>query len=116
MIIAIDPGSSGGIVVRHNDGIIDTYKMPPTEGDVTELFRKIMRQFYKDVSDKKITCFMEKVGGYVGGAGQPGSAMFKFGMGYGYLKANIRVWKMVLELVPPQTWICKCIPNTRMEP
>lgn len=123
MIIAIDPGSTGGIVVRHEDGVIDTYKMPATQGDITNLFRSIMGQYRREKTDnEKIICFLEKVGGFTGftkkpvkcphcnrtflkNEGQPGSRMFNFGQGYGYLEATIRTWGMVLESVTPQAWI-----------
>jgi crossover junction endodeoxyribonuclease RuvC len=95
-LIAIDPGQSGGIASWSN-GIIAARAMPGTEGDVLALLRHLC-------SDPDNTVvFLEEVGGYVGKA-QPGSSMFKFGRGFGFLLGCIQTLGVRLELVRPQKW------------
>lgn len=121
MIIVGDPGSSGGIGVLYDNNHLDLYKMPSTEGDVVNMFEKITTS--NNISaDEKAVCYLEKVGGYIPGrptvktcsqcgkktveqTGQPGSRMFTFGEGYGFLKGVIMSRKIPLHLVRPQDWI-----------
>jgi len=74
-MVAIDPGASGGIASITVNGMADAVKMPETEGDVLSKLKNL--RVYHDV------IVIEQVGGYVGGAGSPGSAMFNFGRGLG---------------------------------
>jgi hypothetical protein len=55
-------------------------------------------------ADTPATVSLEKVGGYTGGTGQPGSAMFKFGMGYGFIQGALMTLGARIELVAPQAW------------
>ena len=94
-IVAIDPGSSGGIAWRTETGQIQAQKMPDTEGDILSLLRRL-----------KTTCdviYLEQVGGYIGRP-QPGSAMFKFGRHNGFLIGVIMSLEIPLEMVTPQKW------------
>ena len=95
-IIAIDPGASGGIALSHLGGI-RVIPMPKTEGDVLDALRDM------DTGDRPLSCFIEEVGGYVGGE-QPGSAMFRFGMGVGFLRGVVMALGMKLIPVRPQVW------------
>ena len=70
-MVAIDPGASGGIASVTVNNMVDAIKMPETEGDVLAKLKSL--RTYHDV------IVIEQVGGYVGGAGSPGSAMFNFG-------------------------------------
>ena len=100
VIIAIDPGVSGGIAVQVF-GVVDCQPMPPTGGDLHELLRRI--QVAAANSGVVPVCYLECVGGFVG-TGQPGSAMFKFGEGYGFIKGVIQTLGIRLVLVRPQVW------------
>jgi hypothetical protein len=97
-ILAIDPGASGGLAHRNSDGEIAVYAMPETQGDLCDLLREIK------ASSPGLTCMIEQVGGYVGGAGQPGSTMFRFGEGYGFLKGVLMAWSVPIYMVTPQAW------------
>jgi hypothetical protein len=68
--------------------------MPATEGDVIELLESI----------RPSVCVIEEVGGYAGGAGAPGSAMFNFGRGYGFIIGVMMATKIPIELIRPQKW------------
>ena len=56
-----------------------------------------------DVEHAACLCVLEEVNGFVGKA-QPGSAMFKFGEGYGFLKGVVQALGIRLVLVRPQVW------------
>ena len=99
-IIAIDPGKSGGVAVSVL-GVADCRPMPRTPGDVLALLRCIKAG--SDRSGAETVCVLEKVNGFVGKA-QPGSAMFKFGEGYGFLMGVVQALGIKLVLVRPQDW------------
>lgn len=95
-MLAIDPGASGGIASVTINGMVDAIKMPETEGDVLEKLKNL--KVYHD------TIIIEQVGGYVGGAGSPGSAMFNFGRGFGFLLGVAMTLGYKIIMVRPQTW------------
>jgi hypothetical protein len=95
LIVAIDPGASGGIAWRTSGGGVLCAKMPETEGDIIVFMRGFNPSAY--------TIFMEEVGGYIGKA-QPGSAMFTFGRNTGFLIGAIMAMGFRLEMVRPQVW------------
>jgi len=98
--IAIDPGQSGGIAVKMGDSPLDyAIAMPETEGDVLSTLRDIWRN-----SDGVALAVIEQVGGYIGGKGAPGSAMFNFGRNYGFLLGCLQTLGYRVELVTPQKW------------
>ena len=105
MVIAIDPGKSGGLAVFFNGKVL-THSMPETDGDVLDLLREHLEMSIAREETEQI-CVLEQVGGFVG-KGQPGSAMFTFGAGFGFLKGCIQALEMRLELVRPQEWQ-KCL-------
>ncbi len=94
-ILAIDPGLSGGLAYLGASGII-LDSMPATDQDVAILVMDRLA-----ISD---VCYIEKVGGYVGGKGAPGSSMFQFGRNVGFLHGLIAASKTRVIEVPPQRW------------
>ena len=100
VVIAIDPGKSGGVAVSAF-GKTFCHPMPGTEGDRLELIRDFKRM--SDVEGADCICVLEQVGGFVG-KGQPGSAMFKFGEGYGFLMGVVQTLGIKLVRVRPQDW------------
>ena len=86
VFIAIDPGVSGGVAVTAFGETIG-HAMPATPGDVLALIRDVKRA--ADVEGASCECVLEEVSGFVGKA-QPGSAMFKFGAGYGFLMGVVQ--------------------------
>jgi hypothetical protein len=94
-ILAIDPGLSGGLAYLGASGfILDS--MPATDQDVCILVMDRLA-----ISD---VCYIEKVGGYVGGKGAPGSSMFQFGRNVGFLHGLIAASRTRVIEVPPQRW------------
>ena len=100
VVIAIDPGVSGGIAVSAFGKTL-AYAMPETEGDRLELLRSFKTT--ANVEGADCVCVLEEVNGFVGKA-QPGSAMFKFGAHYGFLKGVAQALGIRLVLVRPQVW------------
>jgi hypothetical protein len=70
--------------------------MPDTEGDVVELLRELRASGIE-------VAVIEEVGGFAG-KNQPGSAMFKFGRGFGFLLGCCMTFGFRVELVRPQKW------------
>ena len=95
-ILAIDPGSSGGLAIRYNGGM-SAVKMPPTEGDVVGILQELTAEGGERIA------YVEHVGGFTGD-GQPGSAMFKFGRGVGVLIGALMAFGWRVIEVTPQKW------------
>jgi hypothetical protein len=95
MIIAIDPGKSGGFAYGVDLAAPQVCNMPDTLGDLATL----LRQFPSGG-----VVYLEKVGGYAGGRGAPGSAMFNFGKGVGHLEAIAYMQGFEMRQVAPQKW------------
>jgi len=79
-----------------------SFAMPETDGDTLDLLKQ--RVLADRLNGYETVVFLEHVGGYAGGAGSPGSAMFNFGMGFGFLKGVVMALGARLELVRPQVW------------
>lgn len=94
MILAIDPGRSGGLAFGHLGTIPKLVPMPETPHDIVEMIE----------SYQPSKLVLEEVGGYVGGMGQPGSAMFTFGRNFGVLLGIAAALKIPTSLVRPQKW------------
>ena len=108
VIIAIDPGKSGGYAVHwgvpskaHTPRGINVYKMG-SETDFIEQVESI-KSYAKD-EGYDIDAAIELVGGYAGGEGQPGSRMFTFGESFGFSKGVIMAGKIPLKEIRPQEW------------
>ena len=99
-IVAIDPGAGGGVALS-GFGKVDCYPMPETEGDLLALLKNMRAAAL--VEQREMVCVLEEVGGFVGRA-QPGSAMFKFGAQFGFIKGVIQALGIRLVLVRPQVW------------
>lgn len=100
-IIAIDPGASGGIATLFPDGKVFALPMPETQGDILETLRDIFTN--GSLEGSEVIAVLEQVGGFCG-KGQPGSAAFKFGEGFGFIKGVIQAIGVRLEMVRPQAW------------
>jgi len=99
-IVAIDPGVSGGIAVW-GYGKTECFPMPETEGDLVDCIKSLKAA--ASMEGGEVVCVLEQVGGFAGKA-QPGSAMFRFGEHFGFLKGVIQTLEIRLELVRPQVW------------
>lgn len=105
--IGIDPGASGGLAVirtrlspngpeLYSPPQVTAIKMPETPRDIWDWIRQ--------GSSTNTFAVIEKVGGFVKGNPVPGSAMFNFGKGAGWLEmALIGAW-IPYEEAMPQKW------------
>lgn len=101
LTIAIDPGRSGGIAVRDPGGRIAAHAMPETDADLLDLLRETIAGARRE--GWQPSALVEKVGGFIG-TGQPGSAMFTFGQGYGFVLGVLMALEVPVRLVRPQQW------------
>ena len=94
LFLGIDPGASGGLAVVSAIGQ-DSTAMPATERDAWDWIR----------SSYASCAAIEKVQGYIGpGTAFPGSAMFRFGQSYGFLRGCLIAAGISFEEVTPQRW------------
>lgn len=99
-IIAIDPGASGGIAIRDKDATADVcHAMWQTEGDIVEGLRAAR---FND--NGQPVAYVEQVGGYVAGCVAPGSAMFTFGRGFGFLLGCLQSMEYKVVIVQSKAW------------
>ena len=75
--------------------------MPETQGDLLERLREIKN--VAGLEGDELVCVLEEVSGFAGKA-QPGSAMFRFGEHFGFIKGVIQALEIRLVLVRPQVW------------
>lgn len=95
-LLAIDPGASGGIAISLEGSAPSFTHMPETVHDLAELL--------EPAKHGNAHVYLEQVGGYVGGAGAPGSAMFNFGQNYGQIIGILAAYQIPFTLVRPQKW------------
>lgn len=102
LIIGIDPGKSGGIA--WSDGAtVESFGMPQSDIEIIDDLRELGNQSFLNNGTRPPCVFLEKVGGFIGKP-QPGSAMFKFGRGYGFLMGAMLSMGWEIHLVTPQKW------------
>lgn len=101
-LIAIDPGKSGGIAIRHHDGTVDTAKMPETVGDLIEFFEEVVKAHYHDEFEPPVA-IVEDVPPFAGKA-QSGSSAFKLGRNVGQIEGVLQALNLRVEKVRPTTW------------
>jgi len=102
LTIAVDPGATGGIAVRFCGQEPYAWPMPDTDGDLRDEIEALTER--ADKEKLKCVAYVEKVGGYVAGVRAPGSAMFRFGEGYGYIRGVLDAHRWEVRLVRPQAW------------
>ena len=106
ILIAIDPGAKGAFAVFRRAEITTV----PFTGDSDFLESMLSIKLDSQRCGDEVVCWLERVGGYVG-SGQPGSAMFKFGDNFGFIRGVVMALGFELRLVSPQTWQ-KGLPST----
>ena len=97
MIIAIDPGNSGGIAWMDDDGVVNCADMPPTAGDIIDHLRHLK------ALGREITAYLEKTGTYI--PGNSGPSACKFARGCGLLEGAIMALSIPLIEVAPGVWM-----------
>ena len=101
--IAIDPGASGAFAVKDANRRVYTVAMPDEDADVLEAIRDICAHAEIECGGN-IVATMERVGGFIAGCPAPGSAMFNFGRGVGFLTGVLMVMRVPLTIITPQKW------------
>ena len=100
LLLAIDPGASGAIAVKWPGKPILAYPMP----DDADLVETMEAYWVAAKAEEHATvAHPEAAGGYTGKP-QPGSPMFKFGSGYGFIRGVLAANRIKTVLVRPQTW------------
>ncbi len=99
VVIACDPGASGGIAYSLGNTFVTAVPMPDTEGGVLGLLRAIAAE----AGGEPLRAIVEEVGGYMGDA-QPASRAFTFGRGVGFTLGVLAALDARVELVRPQAW------------
>lgn len=109
MIIAIDPGASGGIAVHKAEpDTTRVFKMPDTISDLVELTLLLFREY--DIN--KPVVYMEQLTGFTGRI-NTGSTSFKMGKFYYPFETLCHAFEKRLVMVPPQKWMKKLGLGTR---
>lgn len=93
LIVGIDPGASGAIVVHDGEFLPEFVKLSGTEGDVCGF----LRGFYAG----RMFAYIERVHSM---PGQGVSSSFKFGQSYGFLRGILTGFGIPFEEVTPQKW------------
>jgi hypothetical protein len=101
IILAIDPGASGGLALLTPDGVT-THPMPDTPMDCCQIIQTA--KALSDMHGQAIHCYLEQVGGFVQGNPAPGSAMFNFGRNFGQIEGFLYALEIPFDLVTPQKW------------
>ena len=97
--IGIDPGSSGGISVLDQQGILFSHRLSSgTEWDTADFLRGFVLR--SNISQYIVA--IEKVHSM---PGQGVSSMFKFGKAYGFLRGIVIANGLAFEDVTPQAWL-----------
>ena len=97
--LGIDPGATGGLSVIMPEGL-ETEAV----GGKTLLQTWTWIDQWGDGLRTGVYAVIEKVGGYVGGAGDLGSTMFQFGASFGALRAFLVAASIPFAEVVPQRW------------
>jgi hypothetical protein len=91
----IDPGQNGGVALISADGVVQAFRMPPTEGDLAKLFE------FRIAPARVAYCLVERVHSFPD-AGVAG--MFTFGRGVGVLIGLLLAHKIPFEEIEPRAW------------
>lgn len=100
LLLAIDPGASGAIAVKWPGKPILAYPMPD-DADLVDMLGAYANTAI--IEQLNIVAYLEEVGGYIGKP-QPGSSMFRFGSGYGFIRGVLAANRIKTVLVRPQVW------------
>ena len=94
MLIAIDPGASGGIAYDAEPGIIAAVAMPDTVVDLADALRALKLK-------GATTAFLEEIPKF---AVPNGSAMIKLGIRYGEVRGVLAAFCFRVVELPPKVW------------
>ena len=105
IILAVDPGASGGLA-WDVDGVVYCAPMPATEGDVVRLLmREELRGGHtlRNRQPEVRTAYVEQIVKHMG-AGIPASTMAVYAANYGFILGALQMDGWVIHLTTPQRW------------
>ncbi len=101
----IDPGCSGGIAAIWGAAPCEVHHLSVSDRSPWDWIQNILLHTVgRNFSPGDAFAVIEKNSGYVGGAGNPGSAMFKFGRSAGLLTGFLIAAGIPYEEITPQVW------------
>ena len=95
LIIAVDPGLSGGVAWQINNKVLAT-KMKDTPKDIFEQLQLLSQV------DENVVCYIERTGGYQPGNSGPGAV--KFARHCGHLEAFLIALQIPYYEILPAKW------------
>lgn len=103
MIIGIDPGNTGAIVMLDETGaVVEIHDMPlMANGTKQQVNPAELRNILSPWAAHVEMAYLEKVGAM---PGQGVASMFNFGMGFGVIQGVIAALGIPVKLVAPQSW------------
>ena len=105
VLIAIDPGASGGFAFQNSDGSVTACRMHDTVRMIADNLRfALCANSLTTPKPEYVEAYVELVSGNVGKM-QPGSRMFTFGENFGVIQGLLEGLGIKYTLVRPQTWI-----------
>lgn len=109
--IGIDPGASGGLAALDGAApggvrtMLGMASLSFTERSIWDWLQDmLLHSVGRNFAPGACFAVIEKNSGYVGGAGNPGSAMFKFGKSYGLLTMALIAASIPYEEATPGVW------------
>lgn len=99
--VGIDPGLSGGIALRDNNGIVHALSMPPTEGDLAFTLQKVAR--LAESAGAKVVAYVENIPLFTG-KNLPGSSVAKLFRNFGFILGCLQTLGVEIKLLRPQQW------------
>lgn len=107
MIITIDPGQSGAVAWKTNEGIVEYYNAPYSASELCDVLRGLR------FIDKDLICYIEQVHSF---PGQGVSSTFKFGEGFGISQGILTGLAIPFQMVTPQKWMKQipCLPADKI--
>lgn len=100
--VGIDPGASGAVSVLCPAGPTLFPLADLTDLEVWSILDSL--GVARSADDRHAFAVIERVGGFIKGNPAPGSAMFKFGCGYGKLLMALTAAGIPFEEATPQAW------------
>lgn len=101
MIIAIDPGKSGGIAWSDHNVRAEAVKMPDTPKGILDYLRYLKNIYKENPSADGCVCYLEKVGPM---PKQGVTSVWTFGEHYGTLQAILLCLEIPKKDVTPAVW------------
>ncbi len=97
VILAIDPGASGGIAYKLPDSTAACFPMPETDGDLADELDELLHQL------PAATCYLEDLVKFAG-RNMPSSAMAVYARNFGYIEGLLTGLNVKIIRVKPQEW------------